>query len=712
MRDLSLLWRRVVAAGLFALALLALAAPAAAADPPVPLDQRVTPEIRARLFPAADRFGPAEGTPGSIAAYQGETLLGYLYSTLDVVRAPGYAGVPFDAIGGVDLQSKITGAVLIYHREPHILDNVQRAQKLDTLLDRQTGQSIRGAIPPPGPEFVAGATVSARAVRAAVYDSARIVMRARGHVKEVTEPTLDVDGFRVLTFDELIAEGALSRIVVTNADLAARFAAAGMPDAVPEITAKGAPDDVYIMMTVTLATPLTMGRNMLSPSSYDNHIANAPPGTYKLLLASDGRYDFLGNNYHRSANGFRMDRFRVVQGDHVWEMVKDDFERVGLARLGTVSLRYSGLFALTAEEGFDPLKPFRLDLFVHAKRADGSDADLTIPIDYQVPASLILLPTPPPTPAWMEAWQAARSDVIILVSALLVLTLILVFQQQLTKYRRIYRPLRNLFLLFTLVWLGWTVGGQLSTLHFVNYLQAPFHTFDIGFYLAEPIIVVLAVYALIGVVLIGRGVFCGWLCPFGALQELLAQVARLLRLPQWNPSEKLQRKLWMGKYIAAAVVISLAFIAPEAGSIAAEVEPFKTAITSPFERTWPFIIYAVGLLGLGLFSERAYCRFLCPLGGMLAVLDRLHIIDLLKRRPECGTPCQLCSHSCPVKAIEKSGRIKMAECFQCLDCQVEYNDDHRCPPLVKGRKQAARATAKVIIRPVPAIARAVADPAE
>ena len=46
----------------------------------------------------------------------------------------------------------------------------------------------------------------------------------------------------------------------------------------------------------------------------------------------------------------------------------------------------------------------------------------------------------------------------------------------------------------------------------------------------------------------------------------------------------------------------------------------KTAITTKFTRAWPFVLYAAALLTIGLFSERAYCRFLCPLGGVLAVL--------------------------------------------------------------------------------------------
>jgi polyferredoxin len=186
----------------------------------------------------------------------------------------------------------------------------------------------------------------------------------------------------------------------------------------------------------------------------------------------------------------------------------------------------------------------------------------------------------------------------------------------------------------------------------------------------------------VSVVLIGRGVFCGWLCPFGALQELLAQVSRALRVPQWSPSAALEKRLWMGKYIAAAAVLALVLTGIDSSGATTEIEPFKTAITSKFTRAWPYVLYAGALLAIGLFSERAYCRFLCPLGGVLAMLDRLHLIDLLKRRPECGSPCRLCERSCPVRAIEKTGKIVTAECFQCLDCQVEYYDDQRCPPLV------------------------------
>ena len=198
--------------------------------------------------------------------------------------------------------------------------------------------------------------------------------------------------------------------------------------------------------------------------------------------------------------------------------------------------------------------------------------------------------------------------------------------------------------------------------------------------------VIIAGYTLVSVVLIGRGVFCGWLCPFGALQELLAQISRASSVPQWSPPPAIEKRLWLGKYIAAAAVLVLVLTAIDPTGASVEVEPFKTVITSKFTRPWPYVLYAAVLLAIGLFSERAYCRFLCPLGGVLAALDRLHLVNLLKRRSECGSPCHLCELSCPVRAIEKTGKIVTSECFQCLDCQVEYYDDKRCPPLVQAAK--------------------------
>ena len=86
----------------------------------------------------------------------------------------------------------------------------------------------------------------------------------------------------------------------------------------------------------------------------------------------------------------------------------------------------------------------------------------------------------------MEAWRDDSTDIAVLGGMLGVLTLIMGFQGPLTRRNREYRWLRNGFLLFVLVWLGWTDGGQLSIINVFNYALAPFKGFGWGFYLAEP----------------------------------------------------------------------------------------------------------------------------------------------------------------------------------------------------------------------------------
>src|SRR5258706_7036397 len=152
------------------------------------LRERLTPEVMAVVFPDGfDRLGPEEGTPPAIAVYKGDKVVAYVFSTLDIIAAPGYTSTPFDVIAGIDLSGHITGAKVVFHNEPHIVGDAIRQRELDTFLARQAGRALRGGTDPLPPDYVADTTVSARAMRTAVLATAAMVLRA--HATRTAAPT-------------------------------------------------------------------------------------------------------------------------------------------------------------------------------------------------------------------------------------------------------------------------------------------------------------------------------------------------------------------------------------------------------------------------------------------------------------------------------------------------------------------------------------------
>src|SRR5262245_20545353 len=208
------------------------------------LRERLTPEVMAVVYPGAERLGMEEGSPPAIAVFKADQVVAYVFSTLDIIAAPGYSTTPFDVIAGVDLAGRITGAKVVFHNEPYIVHDAQRQRLLDTFLAREAGRPLRGATNVLPPDFVAGATISTRAMRAAVSITAGLVLRPRlarppaavaapggaAPAPIAAAPALDVESFSRKSWDALLAAGAVARRRVTSGDVAAALAAAGAPD--------------------------------------------------------------------------------------------------------------------------------------------------------------------------------------------------------------------------------------------------------------------------------------------------------------------------------------------------------------------------------------------------------------------------------------------------------------------------------------------------
>ena len=290
-------------------------------------------------------------------------------------------------------------------------------------------------------------------------------------------------------------------------------------------------------------------------------------------------------------------------------------------------------------------------------------------------------------PIWLTTWRDRQLQIVILMLALGSLGLLLIFQDWLARHSAVLTQIRNTYLVFTVLVLGWIMLAQLSVVNVLTFASSIMHGFSWDVFLMEPAIFLLWGFVAVTLLLWGRGVYCGWLCPFGALQELINKLARYLKIRQIEFPSVVHERLLALKYIIFILLFGLSLQSMELVLPYIEIEPFKTAVIMHFNRDLPFVAYAVGLLVITIFNRKFYCKYLCPLGAALAIPSQLRLFDWLRRRKECGRPCQTCASECEVQAIRPTGEINANECHYCLDCQLSYWNPHKCPPMIEIRKR-------------------------
>ena len=706
--------RRVVSILLLIAVMAGLSNLAQAADPAIGrfLD-KVDP---GEIVPDADEFGAIrDDLPVAPALRAGEKI-GWVFLNSDFAGSVGYSGKPIHVLVGIDGSGVITGAKLVKHYEPIVLVGIPEQKVADVItgyagldVTRETGTEAVGH----EIDIISGATVTIMVIDDSIIQSAIRVARTLGlggleaetaasGPKRVIDETID----RTEDWLTLLGDGSVRRLSLDVGMINQAFKNQGGGQA-PGRPEPGPAEVAFIDLHTALVTIPTIGRSLLGDAEYANLQKRLTPDQHAILIAGRGRYSFKGSGYVR---GGIFDRISLVQGDRSVRFRDRQHQRLGkISAKGAPDFTEVDLFTVPADAGFDPAKPWRLQFLVNRATGPTDKVFLTFDLPYTPPDQYLTTErgeatvgaNPPPRPAvgegdlsfggdvlWQRIWRDRTVDIVILAAALAILTVIFFFQNQITRHERLWFWLRMGFLTFTLVWLGWYAQAQLSVVNVMTFANALLSDFSWTYFMMDPLVFMLWFAVAAALIFWGRGAYCGWLCPFGALQELLNRLARAARLPQWRLPWGLHERLWPIKYMIFLRLFGMSLYSLTLAEQMAEVEPFKTAIILKFVRDWPFVIFAVALLIAGLFVERFYCRYLCPLGAALAIPGRMRMFDWLKRYRECGSPCQICANECPVQAIHPEGHINPNECIYCLHCQVLYADDQKCPVCVKARLSA------------------------
>lgn len=667
------------------------------------------------LVPGAEGFGPVRTDLAVAPVLKGGQTVAWIFATSDFVGTTGYSGKPIHTIVAVDKDARIVGVRLVKHSEPIVLIGIPEA-KVKALVASYSGLDLVAEAKSGGTahkvDIISGATVTVMVIDDSIIRSGLKVARALGlgglaPEAEQAGPRLAVDPAAAPPADwtEAEGDGTLRRLSLDVGQVNAAFA--DHPDARARDRAlTEPPQTTFIDMQVALVSVPPIGDAMLGTAEATNLRNWLKKDDNAIAVVARGLYSFKGSGYVR---GGIFDRIVLIQDDVSVRFHDRDHRRLGgIALKGAPEFTEMDLFRIPADTGFDPTKPFRIQLLAHREVGPIEKVFHTFDLGYQLPQKYLHTVAPPAKTTatvadsdegtaqadlWKRIWRDSKPRIAILATMLVLLTAVFFFQTYATRNARAFYIFRMTFLVVTLVYLGWYANAQLSVVNLMALFGSLVNGFSWQAFLLDPLTFILWFAVAAALLFWGRGAYCGWLCPFGALQEITNHIARKLRVPQWTLPWGLHERLWPVKYMIFLGLFGASLMSVEQAEHLAEIEPFKTAIILKFVRAWPFVAYAVALLAAGLFVERFYCRYLCPLGAALAIPARMRMFDWLKRYHECGHPCQTCANQCPVQAIHPTGEINPNECVNCLHCQVLYQSKSVCPVVIKKEKSRAKLAA-------------------
>jgi len=171
-------------------------------------------------------------------------------------------------------------------------------------------------------------------------------------------------------------------------------------------------------------------------------------------------------------------------------------------------------------------------------------------------------------------------------------------------------------------------------------------------------------------------VFCGWVCPFGSVQEWIGKLGRKLLRKRYNTlvPRKLDRIMRHFRYVVLAGVVYMT--ARSAQLVFENVDPYYALFAFwTGEVALPALIVLGVVLLASLVVERPFCKFACPYGAVQGVFNLFRVFTIRRNAGTC-IDCSKCDRACPMN-IEVSSKavIRDHQCISCMKCTSELS----CP---------------------------------
>lgn len=648
------------------------------------------------VLPGADSFSERRGQPPFVEAYKTngseKTLLGYVMLSTDIVDIPAYSGKPVVTLIGMDVSGHFTGVKILKHSEPILLLGIPESALIkfnQQYLGKFIGDQIEIGKNRPeeniiGLDAISGATVTVVAQNQVMMVSGGEVAKQVGILKPIIRPQAKfIDSGKPLSWEELVAEGSVRRLLVEPQDVG--------------LNNNGQP---YVDLWFGYLNQPTVGRSILGDDGYKRLMAGLKPNQHAIfIIRTGGLESFKGSGFVR---GGIYDRIQVRQDRDTYTFRDLDYLNLyGISAAGAPRYNESAIFLIHGKESFSAAYPWQLVMLANKlDKTTGGRVFANFSSEYWLPSRYLdgghpqIVKADPP---WLKIWKAKALEIGFFIVLLLAVAAVYAKRDTLTaRSRRNNKWPVNVFKysgwIVSIGFVGFYAMAQPSITQVLTWFHALLFQWKWELFLSDPFIFIFWIFIIVTLFIWGRGLFCGWLCPFGSLSELLYKIGGWVGLKRFQkslPKHWHDRLKWV-KYGVFLGLLGISFYSMSLAEKLAEVEPFKTTfLVGLLNRSWPYTLFASALLGLSLFTERPFCKYLCPLGAALAMPTTFRWFGL-RRKQEC-TSCKACAVGCGSQAIDSDGRIDPRECMLCLDCMVLYHDDHACPPLAQERKRRDKA---------------------
>ena len=573
-------------------------------------------------YEVQDKLSEVPAWPVTSSLEKEAGIVAYVFESADIAPLPGFEGSPMNFLIALDRNGVFMDVEVLQQREPvftfrdlgglgdtplreFISQYVGKSlnQPFVIALDaarNKTGSISSASVGHATLDGISKATTSVRIVNQTVLTSALTVARAKLGFSTQTEsrpPAQPIpDVLHTLDFDELIERGMVQHFRVLNKEVEQLFQGTDVYGEDPEVLEN--PQGTYANLYVAYLNSPTIGAALLGADQYDRVMSRNFDNHQLWWVGSSGRFSQTNADF---TPGTQSPFLSLSQFGGFMDFRDQDYESIPIN--AAISLDESRIFGVREDSGIDPASPVNFVLTI--TRAKGSMLPeffhQQLSLEYQPPEELFVRPEAPMSELAL-AWYDRKIDLIIVTLSLVVLVIFLSRPRWISVNPKRLAWFRMGFLAYTLCFIGWYAQGQLSVVHVTAAAKSLLSGNSLYNYLYDPVCLILLIFTLVTFFIWGRGTFCGWLCPFGALQEFIGKFAQRLRVPQLKISRTATLRLESLRYGVLALLMIAALFFPSLGEHFNEVEPFKTSITVAFDRGWPYVAYAVGLLVAGMDS--------------------------------------------------------------------------------------------------------------